>query len=283
MAVALRTPSVGQLLREWRSRRNVSQLRLASTAAVSARHLSFIETGRARPSREMVLHLAERLDVPLRERNALLLAAGYAPAFGERALDDVAFVPVREALERFLAAHMPYPALVLDRRFDLVLANDALGALTEGVAPWLLEPPANALRATLHPDGLAPRIANLADWSAHLLHRLRREAAVTGDPALEELHAELVRYPGVRAEPPPADSLAAAAVLLPLELRAGDRTLSFFSTVTTFGTPADVTLAELSVEAFYPANAETAAALRSGGRALPGRPPPDPSPGLLPE
>ena len=262
MAVAVRTPNVGQLLREWRARRNVSQLRLASTAAVSARHLSFVETGRARPSRELVLHLAERLDVPLRERNALLLAAGYAPVYAERRLDDAELAPVREALERFLTAHLPYPALVLDRRFDIVLANEALGALTDGVAPWLLEPPANALRATLHPDGLAPRIANLAEWSAHLLHRLRREAAVTGDPALEELHAELVAYPGVCAEPPPADALAAAGILLPLELAMGGRTLSFLSTVTTFGTAADVTLAELTVEAFYPADAETAAALR---------------------
>jgi transcriptional regulator with XRE-family HTH domain len=263
MAVSARAPQVGQLLREWRARRNVSQLRLATTSAVSARHLSFIETGRARTSREMVLHLAERLEIPLRERNALLLAAGYAPAYGERPLDSEELAPVREALQRFLRAHEPYPALVLDRHMNLVLANDAVDGLTDGIAPELLEPPANALRATLHPEGMAPRILNFADWSAHLIHRLRREIAVTGDPVLEALLAELLEYPGVVAEPPPAESLAAAGIVLPLELRHGEGRLSFFSTVTTFGTAADVTLAELSVEAFYPADEETAAALRA--------------------
>jgi transcriptional regulator with XRE-family HTH domain len=252
----------GPLLREWRLRRRLSQFDLALSSAVSARHLSFVETGRSKPSRELVLHLAERLEVPLRERNRLLLAAGYAPAFGERPLDSAEMAPVREALQRFLTAHEPYPALVVDRRWNLVLANDALGFLIEGVSPWLLEPPANALRATLHPEGMAPHILNFDEWSGHLVQRLRREAALTGDPALEALLDEVLSFPAVRDEPQPLGA-AAAEIVLPLQLRHGDGQLSFFGTVTTFGTPADVTLAELSLEAFYPADAATAAALRS--------------------
>jgi transcriptional regulator with XRE-family HTH domain len=252
--------NAGPLLREWRQRRRLSQLDLSLSSAVSARHLSFVETGRSKPSRELLLHLAERLEVPLRERNRLLLAAGYAPAYPERSLDDAELAPVRRALERFLAAHEPYPALVVDRRWNIVLANDALRFLTDRIAPWLLEPPANALRATLHPEGMAPHILNFDEWSGHLVQRLRREVALTGDGALEELLVEVLTFPGVR-EAPLVD--AAAEILLPLQLRHGDAQLSFFGTVTTFGTPADVTLAELSVEAFYPADAETAAALRS--------------------
>jgi transcriptional regulator with XRE-family HTH domain len=271
MAVASASPHVGHLLREWRARRNVSQLSLASEAAVSARHLSFIETGRARPSREMVLHLAERLELPLRERNALLLAAGYAPAYAERPLESDELTPVREALERFLAAHEPYPAIVVDRHWNLVLANDSLSFLIEGVAPELLEPPANALRATLHPGGMAPRILNFGEWSAHLVHRLRRELALTGDEVLEDLLAEVLTYPGVEAEPPSGDTLAAGEIVLPLQLAHGEGRLSFFGTVTTFGTPADVTLSELAVEAFYPADRETAAALNPRGVAAAAR------------
>lgn len=261
MAAVARAPHAGHLLREWRARRNLSQFQLASGAAVSARHLSFIETGRARPSREMVLHLADRLEIPLRERNRVLLAAGFAPAYGERPLDSQEMAPVREALERFLTAHEPYPALVLDRHWNLVLANGAIAPLLEGVAPELLEPPANALRATLHPDGMAPQILNFDEWSAHLVHRLRREIALTGDTELDHLLAEVLTYPNVRSEPPPVAAAAAAEIVLPLHLRHGSGRLSFFSTLTTFGTAADVTLAELAVEAFYPADAETAAAL----------------------
>lgn len=169
--------------------------------------------------------------------------------------------PIREALDRFLAAHEPYPAIVVDRHWNLVLANDSLAFLIEGVAPELLEPPANALRATLHPRGMAPRILNLAEWSAHLVHRLRREIAVTGDEELEALLVEVQDYPGVEAEPPSVEQVAAGDIVLPLELAHDGGRLSFFATVTTFGTPADVTLAELAVEAFYPADAETAAAL----------------------
>ena len=262
MSVTAHVPQAGHLLREWRTRRNLSQLELARGSAVSARHLSFIETGRSRPSREMVLHLAERLEVPLRDRNRLLLAAGYAPVFGERPLESDEMAPVRDALARFLSAHEPYPAIVVDRHWNLVLANEALGFLIEGIAPWLLDPPANALRATLHPDGMASRILNFEEWSGHLVHRLRRELALTGDDELEALLTEVLAYPGVRSEPPPFDAASAAEIVLPLQLRGEDTNLSFFSTLTTFGTAADVTLSELAVEAFYPADAETAAALR---------------------
>lgn len=264
MAVVSPGAHAGQLLREWRARRNLSQFQLARGSAVSARHLSFIETGRARPSREMVVHLAERLDVPLRERNRILLAAGYAPAYGERRIDSEEMAPVRAALERFLSAHEPYPALVVDRRWNLVLANSALEPLLQGIAPDLLEPPVNVLRGTLHPRGLAPQILNFEEWSAHIVHRLRREIAATGDSELEVLLAELVRYPDVCTAPPPVDAAAAAEIVLPLHLRHGEGRLSYFGTVTTFGTAADVTLAELSVEAFYPMDADTAAALSRG-------------------
>ena len=208
----------------------------------------------------MVLHLAERLDVPLRERNRLLLAAGFAPVFGEHSLDEEAMAPVRDALERFLTAHEPYPAVVVDRGWNLVRANGAVAVLLEGVAPWLLERP-NALRITLHPEGMAPRIVNFGEWSAHLLDRLRRELLVGGDAELAELYDELAGYPGVTSSPQPDGDTRPGDVVLPLELRHGSRRLVFFSTVTTFGTPRDVTLAELSVEAFYPADAETRAAL----------------------
>jgi transcriptional regulator with XRE-family HTH domain len=252
-------PPVGELLRAWRRRRSLSQLELALDADVSSRHVSFLETGRARPSREMVLHLAEHLEVPLRERNGLLLAAGYAPLYGERRLERPEMAPVREALERFLRAHEPYPAVVIDRHYNLVSGNDAVGLLTDGVAPDLLEPPANTLRVTLHPRGMAPRIVNLEEWSGHLLHRLRRQASVTGDPALERLHEELSAYPGVSTEAP--EEISGAEIVLPLRLREGDGELAFFGTVSTFGTAMDITLAELSIEAFYPANARTATRL----------------------
>jgi transcriptional regulator with XRE-family HTH domain len=249
--------SVGELLRTWRRRRSLSQLELSLNASVSSRHLSFVETGRARPSREMVLHLAEQLEVPLRERNALLLAAGYAPLYVERPLDAPEREAVRQALDRFLRAHEPYPALVVDRQHNLLAANDALSVLLDGVAPDLLEPPANGLRIALHPQGMAPRIVNFAQWSAHLLQRLRREAAITGDSQLEGLYEELAGYPGVELQPPHGE-LTEAEIVLPLRLRDADGELSFFSTISTFGTTVDITLAELSIEAFYPANAHTA-------------------------
>jgi transcriptional regulator with XRE-family HTH domain len=255
-------PAVGPLLRSWRRRRNLSQMEVALTAAVSSRHLSFIETGRARPSREMVLHLAERLDVPLGERNALLLAAGYAPEYRERSLDDAEMAAVRDVLGRFLTAHEPYPALVADRRCDIVMTNGALGVLLEGVAPELLQPPANAMRIALHPDGMAPRILNLPELSGHVLHNLRRRAEAEGDRDLEALHDELAALPGVDPSPPAAGP--GAGVVAPLRLRAADGgELVFISTTSRFGTALDVTLAGLWIEAFYPADEATAEALRA--------------------
>src|SRR5262249_9432788 len=222
MALPERAPSAGALLRDWRQRRNLSQLELALRSAVSARHLSFIETGRAKPSREMVLHLAERLDVPLRERNRILLAAGFAPVFGERSLEEGEMAPAREALERFLSAHEPYPAAVVDRHWNVVAANRGVSYVTRGVAAALRGPPASARRIALHPDGLASRISNLADWSGYLLSRLRREIEATGDPELEALYDELLTYPGVTAEGERAGAPRPDEIMLKYELRLDD-------------------------------------------------------------
>jgi transcriptional regulator with XRE-family HTH domain len=259
MAVATAPTPIGELLRSWRQRRNLSQLELALEADVSSRHLSFLETGRARPSRAMVIRLAEELEVPLRERNALLLAAGYAPLYSERPLDSPEMATVCQALDRFLRAHEPYPAVVVDRYHDLVSANDALDLLLEGVSPELLEPPANGMRIALHPDGMAPRTLNLAEWSAHLLQRVRREVQLTGDPRLAGLYEELTGYPGVQTVPPHGE-IQLSDILLPLRILDldGHSELAFFSTISTFGTAADITLSELAIEAFYPANAHTA-------------------------
>jgi|SRR5437588_430973 len=257
MNAALAEPTVGRLIREWRTRRSLSQMALASDSAVSTRYLSFIETGRARPSREMVLHLADQLEVPLREQNRLLMAAGYAPFFPQRSLDDEQMAPVREALDRFLEAHRPYPAAIVDGHWNLVAANDGIGLMTQGVAPELLDPPANVFRIALHPDGMAPRILNFEEWSAHLISRVRRQAALTGDPEMARLYEELSGYPGVSLEHV-ADG---SAPFLLHRLKLADEELSFFSTVTTFGTATDITLAELSLEAFYPADEETKRAL----------------------
>jgi transcriptional regulator with XRE-family HTH domain len=256
--------TVGLLLRDWRQRRRRSQLDLASEAEVSTRHLSFVETGRSKPSRELVLHLAEHLDVPLRERNTLLVAAGYAPVYAERPIDSDEMAPVRAAIDRILAGHEPFPAIVVDHRWDLVSANGAaLAVLTDGVDPSLLEGRQNALRISLHPNGMAPRIENLAEWSSHLLDRLRREVAVSADPALDQLIAELRSYPGVVDGPLPMDG--PAPLFVPLRLRVGDATLSLLSTVATFGTARDITASELSIESFFPADDATAEALRDLG------------------
>jgi transcriptional regulator with XRE-family HTH domain len=249
---------VGTLLRDWRQRRRLSQLELALEAGVSTRHLSFVETGRSRPSADMVNHLAERLEVPLRERNQLLLAAGYAPRFEARTLDDPELAPVRDALGRVLAGHEPYPAIAVDRAWNLVASNSALDPLLDGVAPELLVPPANSLRIALHPDGMAPRVLNLGEWRAHLLDRLERQVGLTGDAELARLHDELLGYPG----PPAPDGPGGSAIMVELRLAADGGELTFFSTVTTFGTAVDVTVSELSVEAFFPANSETAERLR---------------------
>lgn len=253
-------PGVGGLLREWRRRRRLSQLDLALEAQISTRHLSFVETGRAKPSAEMVLRLADQLDIPLRERNELLLAAGYAPVYGSRDLDEPVMDSVREALERLLAGHEPYPALAVDRHWGMVAANSAVALLTSGVAAHLLEPPVNVLRLALHPEGLAPRTANLPQWRAHLLDRLGRQAVRSGDPALAALHVELAAYPaGGRAPSIDAD---AAEIAVPLRVRHGDQELTLISTVTTFGTAVDIRVSELSIESFFPADAATAQLLR---------------------
>src|SRR3954452_18939568 len=264
MSVMTARSEVGGLLKQWRHRRRMSQLDLAVEADVSPRHLSFVETGRSRPSRELLLHLAEHLDLPLRDRNTLLLAAGFAPAYRETGLDAGEMAPVRDALEKILASHEPFPAVIVDRRWNLVSANrPALALLTDGVAPELLAPPVNALRVSLHPDGLAPRIANLPEYSAHLLDRLHREAALSGDLALFELHDELRQYPGVEQSPAIAADTA-SLVFVPLVLRtANDQELTFFSTIATFGTALDITLAELAIESFFPADKGTEHALRA--------------------
>jgi transcriptional regulator with XRE-family HTH domain len=249
----------GTLLRDWRRRRRLSQLDLALEAGVSARHLSFLETGRSRPSREMVLHLSEQLDVPLRDRNQLLLAAGFAPAYTEQALDAPDMGAVREALDRILKGHEPYPAVIVDRWWDLAGANAGVALLTARVAPHLLAPPANALRITLHPDGMAPYIRNLAEWRAHLLDRLRRQIVVTGDARLAALHDELTAYPGGEATLPAHEP----GIAVPLQIDADGTELSFFSTISTFGTAVDITLAELAIEAFFPADEVTGDYVRS--------------------
>jgi transcriptional regulator with XRE-family HTH domain len=253
----------GELLRQWRERRRLSQLELSLAATVSTRHLSFLETGRSAPGRELVLQLAEHLDVPLRERNRLLLAAGYAPVFGETPLDAPRMQAVRQAVRQVLAGHEPYPAVVVDRGWHLVDANSSLSLLTDLVDPRLLVPPANVLRASLHPDGLAPHIANLAEWRSHLLGRLRRQIELTADADLEALLAELRGYPGAPDEPELAALPPAGEIVLPLRLRSGGGELAFLSTIAAFGTALDVTVAELSIESFYPADAATADALRA--------------------
>jgi transcriptional regulator with XRE-family HTH domain len=254
---------VGGLLRDWRRRRRMSQLELALEAGVSTRHLSFVETGRSRPSPEMVLHLAERLEVPLRERNQLLLAAGFAPQYRTSSLDDPELTHVRDALGRVLDGHEPYPAIAIDRRWNLIASNSSLGPLLDGVAPELLEPPANTLRIALHPDGMAPRVLNLGEWRGHLLGRLARELQATGDPELAELLEELQGYPGPTAPPVPGEEIMVTVRLAGSPATGGSVT-AFFSTITTFGTATEVTVAELSVEAFFPADAQTAEVLRAG-------------------
>ncbi len=264
---------VGALLREWRQRRRMSQLELACEAEISTRHLSFVETGRSTPSREMLLELAERLDVPLRERNRLLTAAGYAPVYAHRPLADPALRPAREAIELVLAGHEPYPALAVDRHWSMVHANAAVAPLLDGVDASLLVAPVNVLRLSLHPRGLAPRIANLREWRAHLLLRLQRDIDASADAALGQLLDELRAYPVEIDEVPEAVRRARAghdassqwppgSAIVPLRIAVGDTVLDFFSTTTVFGTPLDVTLSELAIESFFPANAETAERMR---------------------
>ncbi len=264
VGASLRKP-VGELLREWRQRRRMSQLLLATEADISTRHLSFVESGRSLPSREMVMHLAEQLDVPLRERNTLLVAAGYAPLFRERSLADPQLACAREAVELVLRAHEPYPALAVDRHWNIVATNRALAPLVAGVSPQLLEAPANALRLSLHPQGIAPRIVNWHAWRAHLLMRLQRQIDASGDAALAALRTELAAFPapaGMEAQAD-ADSAEPNPIVVPLRIRTELGVLSFFSTTTVFGTPVDITLSELAIEAFFPADPATADILRA--------------------
>lgn len=248
---------VGSQIRTWRARRRLSQLDLALDAEISARHLSFIETGRSRPSRSMLLRLAERLRIPPRERNVLLVAGGFAPALPARTLDDPELAAARQAVDKVLAAYEPYPALAIDLHWNLVAANAGIAPFLADVAPHLLQPPLNVLRLSLHPEGLAPRIENLAQWRCYIFRRLEEQIDVSADPVLAALLEELRAYPGGTGEP---DETSGIAILL--KVRQGPHLLSFLSMTTVFGTPIDITLSELAVEAFLPADAETAAILR---------------------
>ncbi|WP_026400527.1 helix-turn-helix domain-containing protein [Actinomadura rifamycini] len=258
--------TVGALLRHWRHRRRISQLDLALAAGVSARHVSLVETGRSKPSAEMVLRLAEHLDVPLRERNTLLLAAGHAPRHPERPLDDGALSAARDAVARVLRAHEPYPALVFDRRWNIVLTNRAVDAFFAHVAPDLLRPPVNLVRLGLDPRGLAGMVVNVADVRATFRSRIGRQLAAAPDPELAALYRELL----ADERPDDAGRSTDSDAVLPMIVRLGGRELRLFSTTTTFGTPMDITLAEVAIESYYPADDETAAHLTALGT-----PPPD--------
>ncbi len=265
MATVGSHPWIGQLLRDWRERRGRTQLGVALDAGISARHLSFVETGRSNPGADVILRIAEQLEIPFRERNQLLLAAGYAPAFPERSLQDQELAPVREALDLILAGHEPYPALVVDRGWNLVAANSAMRAVSSVVDPGLLEPPVNVMRVGLHPDGLSRWIVNLGEVRAYFLGRLERQVAITADPQLAALLEEVASYPAPEHHPASAFEAAAGQILTPLmRLRAPDgRELGFFATVATFGTAAEVTTSELSIELAFPADAATAEWLRN--------------------
>ncbi len=250
---------IGEHLRQWRQRRHLSQLDLAGEAEISARHLSFVETGRAAPSREVVLRIAERLNVPLRERNVLLVAAGFAPAFPQRSLDDPALKSARAAVDLVLRAHEPNPALAYDRHWNLVSSNRMVPPLLADISSRLLGPPVNILRLAFHPEGLAPRTVNLAEWAGHLLERLHRQCEATADPGLLALYRELKSYPiPARSAPLPPDNVA-----IPFKLRFGGDVLSFMSATMIFGTPIDVTLSELALETFFPADEFTAGRLKA--------------------
>jgi transcriptional regulator with XRE-family HTH domain len=261
--------SVGAMLRDWREDRRRSQMDLAIDVGVSTRHLSFVETGKAKPSPELVLALAEHLDVPLRERNSMLLAAGYAPRYPQTSLDDESMATVRNALGGLIRAHDPYPAVVVDRGWDVVMTNTGAQAFLDGVAPHLLDGPLNSYRITLHPDGMAPRIANFEQWARDLLGTLDRQVAATRDPRLRALLDEVASYPNVAALGGSWRTRGEApTIVVPLRLRvgAGDDAYvqSWFSTNTTIGTPVDITLEELHIELFHPADEATAAMV--GGR-----------------
>lgn len=256
---------MGELLRSWRQRRRMSQLELACSADISQRHLSFLESGRSMPSREMLLRLARHLEIPSRERNVLLTAAGFAPVYRERPLADPALRSARNAVELVLKGYAPFPALAVDRHWSLLAANEAVSIFLAGVDAQLLVPPLNVLRISLHPGGLAPRVENFAEWREHVLTRLRHQVSVSGDPVLSALHDELASYPVPRGRERRVDH---ESVAIPLRLRSDAGVLSFLSTTTVFGTPVDITLSELAIEAFLPADDATAEALRSLARGV---------------
>ncbi|QBS38962.1 helix-turn-helix domain-containing protein [Nocardia sp. CS682] len=250
----MNTQTAGDLLRHWRLERRLSQLELAGRSDTSARHLSFIETGRAKPSRAMLVHLSEHLEIPLRERNRLLLAAGYAPVYAEPALDAPAMDAVRSAMSQILTGHQPYPALAIDHSWTMIDANAGVTLLLDGIDPALLTPPINALRLSLHPDGMAGQIVNLAEWRGHLFARLSRQIEVTGSPELVELRDELRAYPGGEVDPALPDPDQS---VVPLRLLRDGHELSFISITSVFGTPMNVTVAELAIESFFPADEDT--------------------------
>ena len=253
---------VGNILREWRQRRHLSQLDLSLEADISTKHLSFLETGRSLPSREMLLQLGEHLGIPLRDQNVMLAAAGFAPMFQERPLEDPALQIARRSVDVILAAQEPYPALAVDRHWSLVAANKAVGHLTAGVNSFLLTQPVNVLRLSLHPAGLAPRVANLAQWRRHVTSRLRRQIEITGNSVLNDLLEEIRNYPPPPGHPSRQPAPDYDGVAVPFQLVTIDGTLSFLSTTTVFGTPVDITLAELAIESFFPADNETASLMR---------------------
>lgn len=263
-AAAAGRDAVGPLLRDWRARRRRSQLDLALDVGVSPRHLSFVETGRSRPSAEMLLALAEGLSMPLRERNRLLLAGGYAPRYPEHALDADGLAHVRASLQRLLDAHDPYPGLVVDRQWNVLLANASAQALTVLIPEDLRTPALNVYRASLHPRGLAAVTVNFDAWAPHLLETLQRSVTGTGDPALAALLDEVRAYPNVAALPAQAPETPGGAptLLLPMVMQLPAGRVSLFTTLTTFGTPRDVTLDELCVELFYPSDEASEALLR---------------------
>jgi transcriptional regulator with XRE-family HTH domain len=262
-------PGVGSLLRQWRERRRVTQLALALDAGISARHLSFVETGRSKPGRETLLRVLGQLEVPFREQNQLLLAAGHAPAFPEHSLDDPDLAPVREALDVILSGHEPYPAVAVDRVWNLIAANSAMLALTESVDidPALLEPPINVIRIGLHPRGLGPLFANLGYWQAHWLKRLERQLATTGDKQLAALIEEIAGYSVTEPEPDVVSEVAGSEMLGPVKVRAPDGgELSFFGMFASFDTPFEVTTSELAIEFLFPADRATAETLQKRGQ-----------------
>lgn len=245
--------TVGSLLKLWRERRRKSQLELALDAEISTRHLSFVETGRAKPSREMILLLAENLQIPLRERNKILLTGGYAPIFSEKTLDDASMLAVKEAIDLILKGHEPFPALAVDRHWNMVAANRIVPILLAEVSPKLLQPPVNVLRLSLHPEGLAPKIVNFQEWRNHLLRRLKKQVEDTADFGLEELFNELNGYKTKGGKSAKTDT----GIIVPLQIETKFGVLSFISTTTVFGTPVDVTVSEIALETFFPADEMT--------------------------